>query len=875
MQKIKKNYYILILCVIVAIMCNMFFAVNLVSASEDIKDVEDIVNVPAWDGETLETFELLDSSKTNSESNPYIIDTAGKLAKLAGDINFEKTYQNVYFKQTADINLGGYYDDEEKTFSGNMWTSIGYYSSTNSKVFRGIYDGGEYRIFNVINYSNEKSNSSFGLFGYTKGATLKNINLTINIKLDGSNIGGLVGYCEDTIIENCNIYSFISGNITNVGVLVGQSVSTTDITISNNHTNGIVKTPSGATNIAGLIGSINSLGGTFEIEECSSGVSLNAYNVIGGITAVANGKVNIINCNNYSDIDANNSSNIGGIIAVNANAYIYGCKNSGIISSTGDNVGGIAGQSTGSIVNCLNYGSITGNDHVGGIVGTSKAIINNCSNVGEITGHNYIGGICGEVSSNDGSLIFEKNYNKGSVSGNIYVAGVVAYLKNVDMKYCFNVKNKNSEDVYQITGEEYVAGLVALVDNANIYCVFCTGNIKSKNIGAGLIANYIGESNNSTLEEFYFIGIVDGQKVAGIIQNASHVTVANGYSVATLASETSQVNYLYSGAVFGIVDEYIGVRNVYFNADTCSIGSAGNMVVDLSTSDTESMTSENFIQNISNFYCFYDEELQKDYYYDYYPTLRKFHFDVYNEEYENYFINNIDIQSLAKYSVIAKIYETVRIIFETNCDTALDDIYVKQNQDLTNIVKDVSKEGFVFKGWYLDRNLLVKADLNSGLTKSATLYARFDYPEATFPWWILVIIVIVLVVACALVYVLALRKKTIIFKVEGLEISNLKLKVGSELKLPKPKKEGYKFNGWYYNQELTKKFDLDIMPNINLILFGEFKKIEKESISKENPNKEIKKNKVRTTSKSKEKSNLENNKITENKSADKNKDKKE
>lgn len=874
MQKIKKNYYILILCVIIACVCNMFFAGNLVRASEENKeDMEETINVPAWDGETLDTFELLDSTKSNSESNPYIIDTASKLAKLASDINFEKTYQNVYFKQTADINLGGYY--EEDTFSGNMWTSIGYYSSSNSKVFRGIYDGGEYRIFNVANYSNEKSNSSFGLFGYTKGATLKNINLTINIKLDGSNIGGLVGYCEDTIIENCNVYSYISGNITNVGVLVGQSVSTTDITISNNYTNGIVKTPSGATNIAGLIGSVNSLDGTFEIEECSTGVSLNAYNVVGGITAVANGKVNITNCNSYSNIDANNSSNIGGIIAVNANAYIYGCKNSGIISSTGDNVGGIAGQSTGSIVNCSNYGSITGNDHVGGIVGTSKAIINNCSNVGKITGRNYIGGICGEVSSNDGTLIFEKNYNKGSVCGNTYVAGVVAYLKNVDMKYCFSVKNKSSEDVYQITGEEYVAGLVALVDNANIYCVFCTGNIKSKNIGAGLIANYMGESNNSTLEEFYFIGKVDGQKVAGIIQNLSHVTVANGYSVATLVSETSQVNYLYSGAVFGIVDEYISVVNVYFNVDTCSIGSAGNMVVDLSTSDTESMTSENFNQNISNFYCFYDEELQKDYYYDYYPTLRKFHFDVYNEECENYFINNIDIQSLAKYSVIAKTYETVRIIFETNCDTVLDDIYVKQNQDLTSLVKDVSKEGFVFKGWYLDRNLLVEADLNSGLTKSATLYARFDYPSATFPWWILVVIIIVLAVACTLVYVFALRKKTIIFKVEGLEISDLKLKIGSELKLPKPKKEGYKFNGWYYNQELTKKFDLDVMPNINLILFGEFKKIENESTSKNDSNKETKKNKSRTTSKSKEKSNLENNKDTKAKNVDKNKNKKE
>ena len=76
------------------------------------------------------------------------------------------------------------------------------------------------------------------------------------------------------------------------------------------------------------------------------------------------------------------------------------------------------------------------------------------------------------------------------------------------------------------------------------------------------------------------------------------------------------------------------------------------------------------------------------------------------------------------------------------------------------------------------------------------------------------------------------------FKIDGQTIAPLKIKVGSTLILPKPTKEGYKFNGWYYNEELTKKFELNVMPNINLILFGKFiEELDKDKTSKKANNK--------------------------------------
>lgn len=840
MQKLNKLYFSLIFGLIIAIFCNVFFCGNLiVNAEEEKTDQEEIeVAIPdPWDGLTYERFDEAGNG-SGTVDDPYIIDTAGKLAYIAQTVNYTSVYYGVYFKQTADINLGAVYNYETKSITGTMWNSIGYYNSdTEYRAFRGHYDGGGYRIFNVGYTSTSRYNKSYGLFGYTDGATISNVNLSISVKLDtGYNgVGGLVGRANNTNITNCDVNFNSTGNTSNVGPLVGVYNSDTLTNVSNNRTNGYITATSSASNISGLIAVVNNFANDSELNlnSNSSFTSIDAYNLIGGICSMTSGVVNITNCINYGTIDANTCSNVGGIIGIATNK-ITNCSNYGNITSNGTNIGGIAGQSTGEIINCVNYATITGNDYVAGIVGATKAVVRDCINKGSITGNNYVAGIVASVNSNSAGYIFEKNYNASKVTGNTYVAGVVAHLKNVDMRLCFSVgaSTNTTENPIDIEGVNFVAGLVAYVDNANIDTCYSTANIKSGDIGAGLVARYAGPAGSNTFDKFYYIGSVTGKSIAGIVQNSAYVTLSNGYSVVNLVAidNDTPIDFAVSGAVVGTSTES-GYSKICYNTDECSTPS-GTMVAGLIAVTTDQLIRDELeVFSVMDYYILPEEEVYRDYYYDYYPLLRDLHFNIYNSEYDNYFINYSEVSAVVKNSAVARVFDTVHITFETNCDIVADEVMCRQNVDITDLMPGVSKEGYIFRGWYLDSDFAVKADLTKGLATSATLYARFDYPETSFPWWIFIVIIGVAVLALAGVLVFVFRRKTISFRVEGLEIPDIKIRVGTFIKLPKPKKTGYRFKGWYYNEELTKKFDLELMPNINLILYGTFKKIERRAKS--------------------------------------------
>ena len=87
----------------------------------------------------------------------------------------------------------------------------------------------------------------------------------------------------------------------------------------------------------------------------------------GSFVGAAGENSQIINCHNYSDVNA---------------TYFY--------------CGGIAGASWGAIVNCSNAGNITSNqDFIGGIVGDFYGTIMSCINTGNISGTTSTGGIVG------------------------------------------------------------------------------------------------------------------------------------------------------------------------------------------------------------------------------------------------------------------------------------------------------------------------------------------------------------------------------------------------------------------------------------------------------------------------------------------------
>ena len=834
MQKTKRIYIALIL-ILATLICGVF-CVNYNSyvvyadeedewVEEDIGDKMEETRV-LWEG-GIEPFALLDlNNNVNSESNPYIIDTPDKLAYLAFAIEQGKNYGGTYFKQTANFDLGGIV--VENIISGNEWNPIGYKSNF-SRFFAGIYDGNGYSIINMVKQGT--LSNSFGLFGYTKGATIKNVTLRSQINVKGEDVGCLVGYAEDTTIENCDVYATILGTFTRVGVLCGNIVGNKQFEIKANSVSGKINASSNSYNIGGVAGCANNLSSeiSITISDVVSRVQINASTGAGGICYATTGNITIKNCVNEGNINVNGSNNVGGIVGVNS-SIIENSTNNATIQSTGSYVGGIAGQNTKLISNCKNQGKIEGQDYVGGVVGVAKDEVSDCINYGLIVGNDFVGGIAGLVFANEvGKYNFTKNFNASNIKGNNYVAGIVGKLTNVNMNYCFVVDNDNDNVKGCIEGNNYVAGLAAMIDNANVFGCYANISVKSNDIGAGLIATYVGSSSYSNMNAIDFIGEVTGIRVAGLIQSASHVNLYYGYSVAKLNTKSNvAINTSESGAVVGVATDCVFNR-IYFNKDYYLVGCGNAEFETIISATTNELINTSFTAGDRAYFCKHeDNQVGMDYYYDYYPVLTVYYFGVGMPDGENYFKNNNEVSGYTTKAAIAKTYDSVRISFYTNCDAQFDPIYVKQNVDISDLIpKTLEKQGYVFAGWYLDKDMAIKFNPSNGLSKSARLYARFDYPETNFPWWIFIIIIAVSICSLGVVYFIIMQKRTVKFRVEGFEIPDMKVKVGDELKLPKPKKSGYRFKGWYYNEELTKKFDVDIMPNINLILFGELVKVEK------------------------------------------------
>ena len=103
-------------------------------------------------------------------------------------------------------------------------------------------------------------------------------------------------------------------------------------------------------------------------------------------------------------------------------------------------IGGVVGWNDGgSVTNCCNTGSVTGNGcHVGGVVGGNEGPVTDCYNTGSVNGAMQVGGVVGHNGYNrKGSAT--NCYNIGSVSGNSYVGGVVGKDENPynAITYCY------------------------------------------------------------------------------------------------------------------------------------------------------------------------------------------------------------------------------------------------------------------------------------------------------------------------------------------------------------------------------------------------------------------------------------------------------
>lgn len=214
-----------------------------------------------------------------------------------------------------------------------------------------------------------------------QGHTVSGLELTG----DGS-AQGLFRYLTDTaVVQNLTVEAKIypGGSRNQIGAIAGENAGS----IANCR---VSCTLSGSDSVGGITG-YNHVTGI--IEHCTVDGEIYGEHFVGGIAGENLGVIR--NCDNHASINITPQQNSVKITDINMDTL----TNSEAVNTVTD-IGGIVGNSTGVIRNCVNHADV-GYKHmgynIGGIAGTQAGYIMECENLGQVQGRKEVGGIVGQM----------------------------------------------------------------------------------------------------------------------------------------------------------------------------------------------------------------------------------------------------------------------------------------------------------------------------------------------------------------------------------------------------------------------------------------------------------------------------------------------
>ena len=442
-----------------------------------------------WDGTSVST----GLAGSGTAEDPFLIQSAADFAYFAGQLNAAAVGQNENFsgqfiKMTKSIDLGG-----------NLLIAGNHSGWNKYQGFGGTFDGNNCTI-RGINVKPTTGTSS-ALFGcITKAGTLKNLIVYGNATGDGT-VGGVVAY-QLGKVDNVTSYVTVTATAGTIGgVVANQEGSSGALTNSVNY--GSVTSP------LYIIGGVAGSGGATITNCVNWGSVQGGSEAIGGIAGTTKDKGTISDCYNYGSVKTTATDkgmiggiagkclkpvldcyNFGTITGANTTGGIVGsttkavsnCYNYGTVNASSWLIGGIAGSvdAGANVTGCKNYGDITSTgDCVGGIVGSSKAIVSDCENYGTIKGTGRSAGIAYYSSGT-----IENCVNNGNVIGGWDLGGILAWVgdgQSATIKNCTN----NGD----VTGTWNNGGIFGLAhDNAGTVTITgCTNNGHIKSTTGGQI----------------------------------------------------------------------------------------------------------------------------------------------------------------------------------------------------------------------------------------------------------------------------------------------------------------------------------------------------------------------------------------------------
>ncbi len=232
------------------------------------------------------------SKESYIEITDNVIRNEEDLIKLSNNVNAankadRKTYEGETVILVNDLDLS-----TEKYSS--RFAPIG---NSAYKKFAGTFIGSGFdetdEIGHIIKLNINIDDGYAGLFGYTDGATIKNIGIEGEISATGDYVGSMVGKAINTEIENCYNAATIKGN-NYVGGIIGQADK--KAVISNCYNSGDT---TGEGQVGGIVGRLSAYKDT-KIENCYNVGEITGTDLVGQIIGWRNqnaGNVaEVINC---------------------------------------------------------------------------------------------------------------------------------------------------------------------------------------------------------------------------------------------------------------------------------------------------------------------------------------------------------------------------------------------------------------------------------------------------------------------------------------------------------------------------------------------------------------------------------------------------
>lgn len=491
-----------------------------------------------------------------TEESPYLIHNLAELNDMRNELG-------AHYKLVNDIEIP----------TETLFVPIGELRAP----FSGVFDGNNHTISGI----NINKTTYVGMFGVTKGATIKNLtlenlvvkgttyvggligyntdslnvtNVTINGNVTGTGyVGGLVGYTNTTTATTNTFDTInITGNVTSTGGynggLIGDYITNNidaDSTFNNININATIK---GTTYTAGLLGyTVNTMASDVTLTNITLAGTLTTGGESGGFLGYfdnhSGGTITIDEIHSSSSITGN-AAQLGGLIGelYNTSAgtitmdHMTSTGNvtqTGNVTSTGGLIGLINNRSTGVIKldNSSSSGIVIGKAYTGGIIGYiyndtgGQVLVNEVSTTSTITGTAQVAGIVGYSYNNGAGILEIKNseVTTGTITATANdVGGIVGqqYNNGTGITRFINLTNE-----VPVKGVSQVGGIIGYLYeyNANQYIsdtLVATNNVTATGNNVGGLIGYVYNRTTgvNTITNSYSTGNVSGvAQVGGLI----------------------------------------------------------------------------------------------------------------------------------------------------------------------------------------------------------------------------------------------------------------------------------------------------------------------------------------------------------------------